>query len=72
MVKNDFIHKDTENCMDILFGNILKEPNYFPDFNPLKPPPQQFWLQKKCKSVWGKLKKHHFIEKTQDINNLLT
>ena len=71
-VVNHFIHKDTENCLDILFGNILKETRFFPDFYPLKPPPEQFLLPKKCKSVWGKLKKHPLIEKTQYINNFLT
>ena len=59
-----YLYKDTENCLDILFGNILYR-NLFPppNFYPLKTPPEQFLLPKKCKNVWGKLKKHPLIEK---------
>ena len=34
LVGNHFIHKDTENFLDILFGDILKENLFSPDFYP--------------------------------------
>ena len=69
-VVNYFIHKDTKNWLDILFGNNLKE-THFPDFYPLKPPQEQLLLPKKCKSVWEKPMKRPLIEKIY-INNFLT
>ena len=45
---------------------------FFHDFYSIKPPPEPFLLLKKCKSVWGKLKKHPLIKKkTLFVNDFL-
>ena len=68
---NHFIHQDTENCLYILFGNILKETRFFLIL-PTKTSTRIFFVAtKKCKSVWRKLKKHPLIGKTQNNNTFL-
>ena len=65
---NHFIHQNTVNCLDILFGNILKE-TLFSWFLPTKTSTRIFLVaKKKCKSVWRKLKKHPLIKKKPNIS----